>query len=285
MSSSGSIRSSGQLLLSAAEKKYIIDGIEGDFRADGRKCDDYRDFTVDTNVVLNTNGSARVRLNGTDVMVGVKMATAEPDAETPTHGKISFMVDCSAGASPAFIARGGDQLSQSLSMAMRRLCTSTDALDLEKLCIIPGERVWVAHVDTLVLECSGGNLFDCTSLAIWAALASTTIQKTQVVQDDDGNDIDFDILDGEHFSLDMSAFPVIVSLTQVGRVHVVDATAQEEACMGGRVFVTVNGLGHACAIHKDGSGSIAPTQLLDILRIAQQRGKCMLTDLRAALGL
>lgn len=35
MSSSGNIRSTGQYLLSASEKKYIIEGIEGDFRADG----------------------------------------------------------------------------------------------------------------------------------------------------------------------------------------------------------------------------------------------------------
>lgn len=121
------------------------------------------------------------------------------------------------------------------------------------------------------------------ALDIQAALASTTIQKTEIVQDDDGNDIDFDILEGEHFSLDMEKFPVIVTLTQVGDVHVVDATAEEEACMGGRMFVTVNGKGIACAIHKDGSGSVAPTQLLDILRIAQHRGASMIADLKSAI--
>jgi hypothetical protein len=122
--------------------------------------------------VSNTNGSARVSVGGTAVLVGVKLVTAEPDPAAPSQGKIEVMVDCSAGASPAFVSRGGDDLSHSLASALRRLAGGQGVLNLDGLCIIPGQRVWQIHVDALVLECSGGNLYDCCVSRIIVDLVS-----------------------------------------------------------------------------------------------------------------
>jgi exosome complex component RRP42 len=80
---------------------------------------DTRGFNVEARVVSNTNGSARVRVEGTDVLVGVKLVTVEPDKDTPESGKVLFMVDCSAGASASFVNRGGDQLANALTSALR----------------------------------------------------------------------------------------------------------------------------------------------------------------------
>lgn len=44
----------------------------------------------------------------------------------------------------------------------------------------------MAHVDALVLECTGGNLYDCVGLAVRAALATTEIQETEVVKSEEG---------------------------------------------------------------------------------------------------
>lgn len=49
-------------LLSTYERKYIEEGINEDLREDGRNCRDYRSFAVQTGVVSNTSGSARVQL-------------------------------------------------------------------------------------------------------------------------------------------------------------------------------------------------------------------------------
>ena len=51
---------------------------------------------------------------------------------------------------------------------------------------MPGQRCWVAHVDVLVLECAGGNLYDVVSLAVRAALANTDVQVTEAITDADG---------------------------------------------------------------------------------------------------
>ena len=48
--------------LSLYERNFIIRGVEQDFRSDGRSCQDYRYFEVETGIVSNTSGSARLRL-------------------------------------------------------------------------------------------------------------------------------------------------------------------------------------------------------------------------------
>ena len=59
--------------LSEAERTYILHGVQDDLRGDGRSCEDYRYMEVETEVVSNTNGSARLRLSNTDILVGIKV--------------------------------------------------------------------------------------------------------------------------------------------------------------------------------------------------------------------
>lgn len=60
-------------LISPAERDYILKGIECNIRADGRQRPDYREVILETGVISQTSGSARVRLaGGTDVLVSVK---------------------------------------------------------------------------------------------------------------------------------------------------------------------------------------------------------------------
>ena len=56
-------------LFSKEEKTFIIEGIQSDFRTDGRCCNDYRHFTVNSGTISSANGSAQVKLvssNGPD---------------------------------------------------------------------------------------------------------------------------------------------------------------------------------------------------------------------------
>lgn len=49
-------------LLSEYERDYIMTGVNQDLREDGRNCRDYRNFTLNTGVVSNTSGSAKIQL-------------------------------------------------------------------------------------------------------------------------------------------------------------------------------------------------------------------------------
>ena len=85
--------SSARGRLSAAEQRYIGGGIEVDVRADGRGRLDCRAFQVETGVVAQANGSARILWDTTDIVVGIKAEIAEPARDTPDHGSLVCTVD------------------------------------------------------------------------------------------------------------------------------------------------------------------------------------------------
>lgn len=48
---------------------------------------------LETDLVSNASGSARLRLANTDVLVGIKTEIDKPSYLTPDQGKIEFFVD------------------------------------------------------------------------------------------------------------------------------------------------------------------------------------------------
>ena len=62
-SQSAGTRSNMSLVtLSPFEQAYILSGIEAGVRADGRDRTQYRHFTIETGILPNANGSARLQL-------------------------------------------------------------------------------------------------------------------------------------------------------------------------------------------------------------------------------
>ena len=81
-----------------ANEIYIKKLIEDGSRPDGRDFEKYRDIKVETGVIENAEGSSRVTIGGTTVLVGVKMAVGEPFSDTPKEGVliVSFFMNLSA---------------------------------------------------------------------------------------------------------------------------------------------------------------------------------------------
>ncbi|XP_078811551.1 exosome complex component RRP42 isoform X2 [Oryzias latipes] len=171
--------------VSEAEKVYILHGIRDDLRVDGRSCEDYRHMEVETDVVSNTDGSARVSLGHTAVLVGIKAEIGKPRPLVPDEGYLEFFVDCSANATPEFEGRGGEELGIELSNTLYRVFNNKNSIDLKGLCISAGEHCWVLYVDVLLLQCDG-NLYDAISVAIKAALFNTKIPRVHMSSDDEG---------------------------------------------------------------------------------------------------
>lgn len=261
-------------MLSSFERTFIVDGVEQDFRSDGRSCHDYRHFEVETGIVSNTSGSARLRLSRTDILVGIKAEVGEPHLEKPNYGYIEFFVDCSANASPEFEGRGGDELGAMLAKTLENAYNHKSAIDLESLCILPGKQCWVLYIDALVLEC-GGNLFDCVSLAVKAALHNTRIPNVTVSTEEGG--VELEISDDPHDCrrLDVSSVPVTVTMSKVGHRHVVDASLQEEACCLAQLLVSVNGDKNICAMQKVGPGALDPDSIFEMIETACYVGKSL----------
>lgn len=258
--------------LSDAEKTFIIHGVQDNLREDGRGCEDYRYLEVETDVVSNTSGSARIRLANTDILVGVKAELGVPLPETPDKGRLEFFVDCSANATPEFEGRGGEDLATEICNMLTRAYDCPSCLDLKKLLVVEGKQCWIIYVDVLLLEC-GGNLFDAASLAVKAALFNTCIPTLMVSQDEGHVEIELSDDPFDVQRLDVSTAPCIITLSKIGHSHVVDASQKEEACCLARLMLGVTANGTVTSMKKEGSGSLDLSSIEEMLETGKRVGK------------
>ncbi|KAH7576621.1 hypothetical protein JRO89_XS01G0119000 [Xanthoceras sorbifolium] len=292
----------GMVGLSEGEKEFIKGGIAQDLRTDGRKRYTYRPIYIETGVIPQANGSARVRLGATDVIASVKAELGKPSALQPDKGKVAIFVDCSPTAEPTFEVnfgsspfqvydfvdsgplqvkayllctqgRGGEELSAELSGTLQRCLLGSKSgagagIDLSSLVIVEGKVCWDLYIDGLVLS-SDGNLLDALGAAIKAALSNTGIPSVHVAAEASNDEQpEVDISDEEFLQFDTSGVPVIVTLTKVGKYYIVDATSEEESQMSSAVSISINRQGHICGMTKRGGFGIDPSVILDMISVA-----------------
>jgi len=256
-------------LIGDAERRYIIGGAELNVRNDGRGQGDFRRIEVQVGVIPQANGSARVRLGGTDVIVGVKAELGVPDEARPSAGRLMFSVECSPVASPAFRGRGGDELSSEISKALERSMYvgpsgSHPPIDMNSLCVVSGKSCWILYVDALVLDIDGAAI-DAVSMAVKLALADARIPRVELVYGDQpGAEPELEVDDDPDNAvrLDVVNVPVILSVCRLGNACVMDPTGEEEECASIAVGVAVDGSGTMSGVTKRGEGRIDPTTLL-----------------------
>ncbi|XP_015115786.1 exosome complex exonuclease RRP42 [Diachasma alloeum] len=272
-----------QNLLSLAEKTFILHGVDGDFRTDGRSRLEYRALEIETNIMPQTNGSVRLRIANTDVLVTVKVEVDTPSLDRPNEGKLEFFVDCSANATPEFEGKGGEELGTEISNVLSNAYQSSHALDLTILSILPNKKCWKMYVDVLILQCDG-NLFDAIGAAVKCALFATEIPKVATASVD-GDDADIQLSDDpfDCVKLNVENYPVLVTLCKIGDNCVVDPTADEEMCAAANIVISVTPKGRVTSIVKTGYGSLQPSTLLKTLECGKEIGKRLNERLMEAL--
>ena len=83
-------------------KESIINLVNNDKREDGRELTEYRDITIETNVISKAEGSAKVILGGTQVIAGVKPQLGAPFPDTPELGVLMTNCEMLPMADPTF---------------------------------------------------------------------------------------------------------------------------------------------------------------------------------------
>ncbi|MBN3325923.1 EXOS7 protein, partial [Atractosteus spatula] len=269
--------------ISEAEKVYIVHGVRDDLRVDGRGCEDYRHMEIETDVVSNTDGSARVKLGYSDILVGIKAEIGRPRPMVPDEGFLEFFVDCSANATPEFEGRGGEDLGTEISNTLYKVFNNRHSVDLRALCISPKEHCWILYVDVLLLQCDG-NLYDAISVAVKAALFNTRIPRVQISEDDEGTK-EIELSDDPYDCMRLSVenVPCIVTLCKVGQRHIVDATLQEKACSKACLLLSVTSRGTVTCVRKIGGGSLDPESIFEMTETGKRVGKALQSPLMELL--
>lgn len=286
-------------LISDAEREYIEDGAEQGVRADGRGALDVRPMTLETGVLPNASGSARVRIGKvTDILVGIKCEITEPMTSHNHHhqqqrhqqgkeneGILQFSVECSSLASPDF---NSTDLNAELTRYLYRLYSTKITRRLrESLCIIPGKKCWLLHVDALVLD-SGGNVFGALSIAVRAALRVVVLPHVMVVAGEGDDDDDVQVNEQVFHLLPHSIdCPVAITLSALRNVKTIgekkdgvffiaDCTSEEEMCAGFALTVGVNWKNEVCGIVSAGKHGIDIDSMNRMIKEAVNIGVDML---------
>lgn len=234
-------------------------------RLDGRSLTEYREIWLEAGVIERAEGSARVRLGKTEVLVGIKVEVGEPFEDVPNEGVLTVNAELVPLASPTFEPGPPDENSIELARVVDRGIRESKAIALEDLCIIPGKKVFVVFVDIYVLN-HDGNLIDASALAALAALLNTKVPNCDV------KDGDVLIKPG-YRQLPMRNKPVAVTFAKINDKLLVDPWLEEEKVMEARLTITTEKDGKICAIQKGGYGRFTVQQILKAAKIACEKAE------------
>ena len=252
-------------MVTRVKQKQIAQLISRGKRLDGRGLTDYREIKVEQGIIEKAEGSARVLLGKTEVMVGTKIETGEPFSDAPNEGVLTVNAELVPLASPTFEAGPPDENSIELARIVDRGIRESKAIDLQKLCIEPGKKVFVVFVDVYVLN-HDGNLIDASALAAVAALLNTKMPNYEVEEGE------VKIKPG-YIPLPMRRHPVTVTFAKISDKLVVDPWLEEEQVMDARLSMAIDDDGNICAIQKGGSGYFTPKEVLEAASIAREKAE------------
>jgi len=198
-------------------------------RFDGRGLLDFRDIEVTFNVSNKAEGSARVKIGKTDVVVGVKAEVGEPYAESPDKGNLSVSCDLLPLASPRYEAGPPKFNAIELPRLVDRALRESGMIDFKKLMITSGEKVWTIMVDIYPLN-DDGNVLDAATIGAVAALKKA---KLPALNKDGKIDYEQEAKTAVPLVKDIS--PLTFTFFKLGDSLILDPTREEEEACDARI--------------------------------------------------
>lgn len=246
-------------VISEIRKDFIYNLILKGERADGRNFDQYREISIERDVIKKAEGSALVKLGSSQVLVGIKMQPGEPFPDSPNRGVIITNAELVPLASPTFEPGPPNEIGIELARVVDRGVRESKAVDLEALCIVPGKQVWIIFIDVHILD-DCGNILDAASLGAIAALLTTKVPASKFGLGDD-------------FMLPVKDIPIATTAIEFNDVLMFDPGVDEEAIANTKLTVITTANGNICGMQKSGTGVLKPEQIYRIVDIACEKAK------------
>lgn len=205
-------------LTSKRIKEYLLKSK----RFDGRKPGEFRETTVETGISKNAEGSSRVKIGETEVLVGIKMDIMEPYPDSPDKGNLITSAELLPLSSPRFESGPPKFPAIELARVTDRFIRESKFIDFKKLCIKKGEKVWAVFIDIYSIN-DDGNLLDAAGIGALAALKTAKIPKYDKKEEK--------VLYGEWSEKKIplsKEMPVSITIHKIGEALIVDPTREEE---------------------------------------------------------
>lgn len=252
-------------IVARVKQRQIAQLLSRGKRLDGRGLTDYREVQLEMGVIERAEGSARVRLGKTEVMVGVKIEVGEPFPDVPNEGVLTVNAELVPLASPTFEPGPPRENSIELARVVDRGIRESKMIALEELCVEPGKKVFIVFVDVYVLN-HDGNLIDTSAIAALAALLNTKVRNYEVKEGE------IEIKPG-YSPLPTRNHPIAVTFAKINDKLVVDPWLEEEQVMDARLTITLEKDGKICAVQKGGYGYFTTQQISEAAKIAQEKAE------------
>lgn len=240
-------------------KRYLDEGK----RFDSRNPEEFREIVIETNVSKNAEGSARVKIGKTEVVVGIKMDVSEPYPDAQDKGNIMVTAELLPLSSPRFENGPPKFPAIELGRVIDRAIRESKFIDLEKLCIKKGEKVWTVFIDIYSIN-DDGNLFDAAGLGAIVALKNAKIPK----YDEKTEKVVYGELTNKCIPLSKDT-PISITIHKIGDNLVVDTTREEEDISETRVTIGSSN-GNISSIQKGNKRSLSVEEFSKILELSEK---------------
>lgn len=258
-------------------RKTIRKLVESGERLDDRSLDEMREIEVETDYIHETaEGSAHVRIGDTQVAIGVKISVEEPYDDRPNKGTIVTNAELAPMADREYESGPPQEPGVELARVVDRGIRESEAIDLEDLCIEPGETVLTVFIDVHVLN-DDGNLIDAASLGAMAALKTGFIPE----YDEETGTLN---RDEKSRDIPLDEEPVTVTGSTIAGEIVWDTTSEEEDARGARLTVSINEHGNVVAMQKGETEPLTHDEVMEIVDQAEDKTAELREILEEAAG-
>ncbi|MFH1134399.1 MAG: exosome complex protein Rrp42 [Nanoarchaeota archaeon] len=247
-------------------RQHLILSLLKNVRYDGRKDKlAYREITVKTRVSKNAEGSAEVTIGGTKVLAGVKMAVEKPFPDRPTDGVLMVGAELLPLSNPEFELGPPGIWATEIARVVDRGIRESGLVDLPKLCLVPGEKVWGVLIDICTIN-DEGNLLDASALAVLAAIRDVRFPKYE------NGVLDYSVKTDLRLPL-KDKMPIAVTVYKLDRHFFVDPNLDEEQAYDARLTVTSSNEETICAMQKGGETPLTVEEIDAMVGIALDKAK------------
>lgn len=233
-------------------------------RFDGRKPEEFREVFIETGISKKAEGSARVRIGKTEVIAGVKLDTMAPYTDSPDKGNLTVTAELLPMSSERFENGPPKFPAIEVGRLTDRAIRESKFIQMEKLCIKKGEKVWGIYVDIYSIN-DDGNLIDASLLAAIAALKTAKMPK----YDEETEKVLFGEWTNEKVPV-MKEPPITITAHRIGDSWLVDPTLEEEDLSEARVTIGASPEGVIASMQKGESGDISVEEFEKVIDMTEE---------------
>ena len=271
------------------KRDYLSKLAEQGKRADGRTFNEFRKIEIETGLISKAEGSARVKIGNTQVVAGIKILIGTPYPDTPDSGVMTTAAELIPMASPDFEAGPPRENAIELARVVDRGIRESKIIEVDKLCLEPGEAIWMVFIDIHIIDFDG-NLFDASSLAALAALHNAVIPIERLRPDLEKLQEKFPSVKKyleEHptdYPLPLKEPPISCTSVKYNNVIMIDPALDEEEIAEARLTVATDKNGDIRAMQKGLNGSFTVEEIKKVIKDSIDNGVKIREELYKSVG-